>query len=178
VAPGQFADSALNAVALMHSFFKRLALLLDATRLQQIVIFSHHNGSMSLLRPNAFGEVRAAMAMNAPLETVLDPMSCAFFEPTALRILKSSRTDRLVPGARKCRVLQQNRLLRCDPEPGGEEGKARCIPYAGVCKPARFARAAKRGKRWLLPSREEGKAGTGIESVILTPPRHKCLITR
>jgi hypothetical protein len=98
VAPGQFADSALNAVALMHSFFKRLALLLDATRLQQIVIFSHHNGSMSLLRPNAFGEERAAMAMSAPLETVFDPMSCAFFEPTALRILKSSRTDRLVPG--------------------------------------------------------------------------------
>jgi hypothetical protein len=72
--------------------------LLDATRLQQIVIFSYHNGSMSLLRPNALGEERAAMAVSAPLETVLDPMSCAFFEPTALSILKSSRTDRLVPG--------------------------------------------------------------------------------
>ena len=95
---GQFADGALDAVALMHSFFKRLALLLDATRLQQIVIFSHHNASMSLLRPDALGEQRAAMAMSAPLETVRDPMIGALFEPTALRILKSSRTNRLAPG--------------------------------------------------------------------------------
>jgi len=36
------------------------------------------------------GDERAAMAMSAPLETVGDPMICAFFEPTALRILKSS----------------------------------------------------------------------------------------
>ena len=95
---GQFADGALDAVALMHSFFKRIALLLDSTRLQQIVIFSHHNGAMSLLRPDALGDERAAMAMSAPLETVLDPMICAFFESTALCILKSSRTDRLAPG--------------------------------------------------------------------------------
>jgi hypothetical protein len=98
VGSGQFADGALDAVALMHSFFKRLALLLDSTRLQQIVIFSHHNASMSLLRPDALGEERAAMAMSAPLETVRDPMIGAFFEPTALRILKSSRTNRLAPG--------------------------------------------------------------------------------
>jgi hypothetical protein len=38
------------------------------------------------------------MAMSAPLETVRDPMIGAFFEPTALRILKSSRTNRLAPG--------------------------------------------------------------------------------
>src|SRR5260370_4533194 len=82
----------------MHSFFKPLALLVDSTRLQQIVIFSDYNGSMSLLRPDALGNERAAMAMSAPLETVLDPMICAFFEPTALRILKTSRTDRLAPG--------------------------------------------------------------------------------
>src|SRR5260370_38585994 len=68
----------------MHSFFKPLALLVDSTRLQQIVIFSDYNGSMSLLRPDALGNERAAMAMSAPLETVLDPMLCAFFEPTAL----------------------------------------------------------------------------------------------
>ena len=98
VGSGQFADGTLDAVALMHSFFKRLALLLDSTRLQQIVIFSHHNGTMSLLRPDALGDERATMAMSAPLETVLDPMICAFFEPTALRIVKSSRTDRLAPG--------------------------------------------------------------------------------
>ena len=95
---GQLADGALDAVALMHSFFERLALLLDSTRLQQIVIFSHDNGSMPLLRPDALGDERAAMAMSAPLETVLDPMICAFFEPTALRIVKSSRTDRLALG--------------------------------------------------------------------------------
>ena len=34
VGSGQLADGALDAVALMHSFFKRLALLLDSTRLQ------------------------------------------------------------------------------------------------------------------------------------------------
>ena len=62
------------------------------------MIFSHHNGSMSLLRPGAFGDERAAMAMSAPLETVRDPMMGAFFEPTALCILKSSRTNRLAPG--------------------------------------------------------------------------------
>jgi hypothetical protein len=38
------------------------------------------------------------MAMSAPLKTIFDPMICAFFEPTALRILKSSWTDRLAPG--------------------------------------------------------------------------------
>jgi hypothetical protein len=53
---------------------------------------------MSLLRPDALAEERAAMAMSAPLETVRDSMSGAFFEPTALRILKSSRTDRLAHG--------------------------------------------------------------------------------
>ena len=82
MAPGQFPDRALNAVALMHSFFKPLALLFDSTRLQQMVIFSHHNGAMSLLRPDALGNERAAMAMSTPLETVLDPMICPFFEPT------------------------------------------------------------------------------------------------
>ena len=53
---------------------------------------------MSSLRPGAFGDERAAMAMSAPLETVRDPMMGAFFEPTALCILKSSRTNRLAPG--------------------------------------------------------------------------------
>jgi hypothetical protein len=54
----------IDSVALMHSFPKRLALLLDSTRLQQIVIFSHHDGSMFVLGPDTLRFKRAAMAVS------------------------------------------------------------------------------------------------------------------
>ena len=73
VGSGQFADGALDAVALMHSFFKPLALLFDSTRLQQMVIFSHHNGAMSLLRPDALGNECRRSNQNQPVGVESNP---------------------------------------------------------------------------------------------------------